>query len=157
KTPAMDITSTDVSRAATRKPVGSALDRLTGFGPRGGFAAIIAALTILFFALGFATPYWRNADMDFMVIYNALLLNAGQPQHFFHHPAYLTFLSVKFWFQGLHALGLLDAWTLEAIPSAADPAAFDAAMTHAVRAARLVSWLTTIGFVAIFAVLIRRI
>ena len=47
-----------------------------------------------------------------MVIYNALVLNDGKPQLFFDHTAYITILSVKLWFQLLHALGLLDAWSL---------------------------------------------
>ena len=92
-----------------------------------------------FFLFGYALIYWRNADMDFMVIYNALVLNDGKPQHFFDHTAYLTILSVKSWFRLLHALGLLDAWTLSAIPPASDAAAFDAAMTHAVRAGRVLA------------------
>jgi hypothetical protein len=136
---------------------GDALERLTRMGPRGGYVTIIAGLAFSFFAFGYATIYWRNADMDFMVIYNALVMNDGKPQHFFDHPAYLTILSVKVWFQLLHALGLLDAYTLPAIPQASNPAAFDAAMTHAVRAARVLAWLTATGFVLIFAVLARRI
>lgn len=134
-----------------------ALDRLTWLGPRRALVAIIAGLALSFFAFGYFAIYWRNADMDFMVIYNAFLLNDGKPQHFFDHPAYLTILSVKAAFQLLHALGLLDAYTLSAIPSARDPAAFDSAMTQAVRAGRLVAWLTATGFVLIFAALMRRI
>ena len=57
-----------------------------------------------------------------MVIYNALVLNDGKPQRFFDHTAYITILSVKFWFRLLHGLGLLDAWTLSAIPPASDVA-----------------------------------
>ena len=62
------------------------------------------------FHVRLAVIFWRNADMDFMVIYSALALNDGKPQLYFDHPAYLTILSVKFWFQLLHGLGLLDAW-----------------------------------------------
>ena len=61
--------------------------------------------------------YWRNADMDFMVIYSALAMNDGKPQQFLDHTAYLTILSVKSWFQLLHDLGLLDACTLPAMPT----------------------------------------
>jgi hypothetical protein len=93
--------------------------------------------------------------MDFMVIYNALALNDGKPQFFFDHTAYISILSVKLWFQLLHALGLLDAWSLSAIPSASDAAAFDAAMTSAVRAGRLLAWLIATGCMLIFAALIR--
>src|SRR6266576_590127 len=119
-----------------------AFDRLTFLGWRWGLAAMVAALAVSFFLYGYALIYWRNADMDFMVIYNALVLNDGKSQLFFDHTAYLTILSVKFWYQLLHALGLLDAYSLSAIPSAANSGAFDAAMTSAVRAGRLLAFLT---------------
>ena len=92
-----------------------------------------------------------------MVVYNALVLNDGKPQRFFDHTAYITILSVKYWFRLLHGLGLLDAWTLSAIPPASNVAAFDAAMTSAVRAGRLLALLTATGCVLIFAGLIRRV
>src|SRR4030088_2308325 len=113
-----------------------AFDRLTWLGWRWGLAAIVGGLEASFFLCGYALIYWRNADMDFMVIYNALVLNDGKPQLFFDHTAYLTILSVKFWFRLLHGLGLLDAYSLATMPSAANTAAFDAAMTSAVRAGR---------------------
>src|ERR1700730_12475814 len=132
-----------------------ALARLTFFGWRSGLAAIVAGLATSFFLFGYALIYWRSADMDFMVIYNALVLNDGKPQQFFDHTAYITILSVRFWFQLLHALGLLDAYALHAIPPTSQAAAFDAAMTSAVRAGRLLAWLIATGCVLIFAVLIR--
>src|SRR6202163_3844854 len=147
--------------AATAKPpqidAKDAFDRLTFLGWRWGLAAIVAGLTASFFLFGYALIYWRNADMDFMVIYNALALNDGKPQLFFDHTAYITILSVKYWFWLLHALGLLDAWSLSAIPPPSDVAGFDAAMTSAVRAGRLLAWLTATGCVLIFAFLIRRV
>src|ERR1700726_3281162 len=118
-----------------------AFDRLTFLGWRWGLAAIVAGLAVSFFLFGYALIYWRNADMDFMVIYNALVLNDGKPQLFFDHTAYLTILSVKFWFRLLHALGLLDAYSLATMPSAANTWAFDAAMTGPVRAGRVLAWL----------------
>jgi len=133
-----------------------AFDRLTSLGWRWGLTAIAAGLTASFFLFGFALVYWRNADMDFMVIYNALVLNDGKPQLFFDHPAYLTILTVKYWFQLLHALGMLDAWSLSAIPSASNAAAFNSAMTSAVRAGRLLALLIATGCVLIFAVLARQ-
>jgi hypothetical protein len=136
-------------------PAKDAFDRLTVLGWRWGLTAIVAGLATSFFLFGYALIYWRNADMDFMVIYNALALNDGKPQLFFDHTAYISILSVKLWFQLLHALGLLDAWSLSAIPSASKPAAFDAAMTSAVRAGRLLAWLIATGCVLIFAALIR--
>ena len=134
-----------------------AFDRLTFLGWRWGLAAITAGLAASFFLFGYALIYWRNADMDFMVIYNALALNDGKPQLFFDHTAYIIILSVKYWFKLLHSLGLLDAWSLSAIPSAANVAAFDAAMTSAVRAGRLLAFLIATGCVLIFAGLVRLI
>src|SRR6202171_3891461 len=132
-----------------------AFDRLTILGWRWGLTAIVAGLAASFFLFGYALIYWRNPDMDFMVIYNALALNDGKPQLFFDHTAYLTILSLKFWFQLLHGLGLLDAWSLSAIPPASDTAAFDAAMTSAVRAGRVLAWLIATASVLVFAALVR--
>jgi hypothetical protein len=132
-----------------------AFDRVTFLGWRKGLAAIVLGLAASFFLFGYALVYWRNADMDFMVVYNALLLNDGKPQQFVDHPAYITIVSVQMWFKLLHGLGMLDTWTLSSMPS--NPAAFDAAMTSAIRAGRLLAWLTATGCVLIFAVLIRLI
>ena len=132
-------------------------DRLTFLGWRWGLTAIVAGLALSFFLFGYAVIYWRNADMDFMVIHSALALNDGKPQYFFDHTAYLTILSTKLWFQFLHALGLFDAWSLSSIPPASDAAAFDAAMTQAVRAGRLLVLLIAAGCVLIFAALMRAV
>jgi hypothetical protein len=132
-----------------------AFDRVTLFDWRTGLMAIVAGLAASFFLFGYALIYWRNADMDLMVIYNALVLNDGKPQQFFDHTAYLTILSLKLWFQLLHALGLLDGYSLSAIPPASSAAAFDAAMTGAVRAGRVLAWLIATGCVLIFAALVR--
>src|ERR1700676_3359697 len=132
-----------------------AFDRLTFLGWRWGLAAIAAGLAVSFFLFGYAVIYWRNADMDFMVIYSALALNDGKPQVFFDHTAYLTILSLKLWFRLLHGLGLLDAWSLSTIPSAANAPAFDAAMTSAVRAGRLLAWLIATRSGLVFAMLVR--
>src|SRR3954452_982611 len=95
-----------------------AFERLTFFGWRTGLTAIVAGLAASVVLFGYGLIYWRNADMDLMVIYNALVLNDANPQLFFAHPAYLTILSLKLWFQLLHAFGLLDTHSLSAIPSA---------------------------------------
>ena len=148
--------STSAATAESQTPATiDAFDRLTPLGWRWGLAAIIAGLAASFFLFGYALIYWRNADMDLVLIYNALALNDGKPQAFFDHPAYLTILSVEFWYRLLHALGLLDAWKLSAIPSAADVPAFDAAMTGAVRAGRLLALLIAAVSVLIFAGLAR--
>lgn len=120
-------------------------------------AVILVGLALSFFLAGYFVIYWRNADMDFMIVYNALVMNDGKPQAFFDHPSYFTILSVKWWFQAMHSLGLLDAWKLSSIPSALNVPAFDAAMTQAVRAGRIVAWLTATIFVIGFAALARRI
>src|SRR6185437_7321401 len=114
-----------------------ALAPLSFLGWRLGLAAIVAGLAASFFFCGYALVYWRHADMDLMVVYNALVLNDGKPQQFFDHTGYLTILSVKAWFEMLHTVGLLDSWSLSTMPPASDPAAFDSAMTGAVRAGRL--------------------
>src|SRR6516225_1642379 len=123
----------------------------------GGLAALGVGLAVSFLLFGYFVIYYRNADMDFMVIYSALAMNAGKPQHFLDHTAYLTILSVKSWFELLHGLGLLDAWSLPAMPPATDAAAFEAAMTHAVRAGRVLAFLIATGCVLIFAWLMRGI
>ena len=146
---------------STAKPpvtgVQDAFARLTFLGWRGGLTAIVGGLGLSFVLFGYAIIYWRNADMDFMVIYNALVMNDGKPQAFFDHTAYLTILTVKSWFALLHDLGLLDAWTLQAIPPATDVAGFDTAMTHAVRAGRVLVFMIAIASVLIFAGLSRLI
>jgi hypothetical protein len=134
-----------------------AFERLTSLGWSQTLAAIVAGLVFSFLLFGYALIYWRNADMDFMVIYSALAMNDGKPQQFLDHTGYLTILSVKSWFQLLHGAGLLDASTLSAIPPASDTSAFDAAMTHAVRAGRVLALLIATGCVLIFAGLARRI
>jgi hypothetical protein len=134
-----------------------AIDWLTFFGRTGGLIAIVGGLAASFFLFGYFVIYWRNADMDFMIVYNALLLNDGKPQEFFDHPSYLTILSVEYWFRILHGLGLLDAYSLSSIPSASNVPAFDAAMTQAVRAGRVLAWLTATASILAFAALIRRV
>jgi hypothetical protein len=147
------VASTSEPKTGTPK---DAFDRQILLDWRWGLTAIVAGLAASFFLFGYALIYWRNADMDFMVIYSALALNDGKPQQFFDHTAYITILSLKLWFQLLHALGLLDAWSLSSIPSSANPAAFEAAMTGAVRAGRLLVFSIATGCVLIFAGLVRR-
>ena len=149
------------TRASTPSPqiraAPDAFERLTFLGWRWGLTAILAGMAVSFLLYGYALIYWRNADMDFMVIYNALVLNDGKPQLFFDHTGYITILSVKTWFELLHRLGLLDPYSLSTIPAASDPGAFDAAMTSAVRAGRVLAFLIATGCVLIFAALLRLI
>ena len=116
----------------------------------------VALLAASFCLAGYFIVYWRHADMDFMVVYNALVLNDGKPQFYFDHPAYFTILLLKVWFWFLHQFGLLDAWKLSAIPSSG-AAAFDDAMTSAVRAGRVLSFLIAVVVLLIFAGLMRRL
>ena len=158
KTAGMDQSPT---RASTTQPqiraAQDAFDRLTFLGWRWGLTAIVAGMAASFLLFGYALIYWRNADMDFMVIYNALVLNDGKPQRFFDHTGYITILSVKVWFELLHSLGLLNSYSLSTIPPASDPAAFDAAMTAAVRVGRVLAFLIATGSVLVFAALLRTI
>src|SRR5271170_862270 len=132
----MDPSQTSAPRPPSRAGF-DALAPLTFLGWRLGLAAIVASLAVSFFLYGYALIYWRNADMDLMVIYNALVLNDGKPQQFFDHTGYLTILSVKAWLEMLHAFGLLNSYSLSSMPPASSSQAFDAAMTSAVRAGRL--------------------
>lgn len=143
--------------AADAREKRDALARLTPFGWRGGLVAILAALAVSFFALSYALVYWRNADQDLVFVYNALLLNDGKPQIYFDHPAYLSILVTSAWFRLLHAVGCLHAYALSAIPPASQADAFAAALTEAIRAARLLALLLGLATVAGFAALIRRI
>jgi hypothetical protein len=147
------------TRASTSQPqiraAQDALDRLTFLGWHWGLTAIVAGMAASFVVFGYALVYWRNADMDLMVIYNALVLNDGKPQLFFDHTGYITILSVKVWFKLLHALGLLGGYSLSAIPPVSDPSAFEAAMTDAVRAGRVLAFLVASGCVLVFAALMR--
>lgn len=150
----MDERSSPVTAAPAHQ---DALDGLTFLGRRGGVVAIVAGLALSFCLFGYAVIYWRNADMDFMVIHSALAMNDGKPQQFFDHTAYLTILSVKYWFRLLHEIGLLDAWSLSTMPPASDARAFDAAMTHAVHAGRILAFLIATGCVLIFLGLMRAV
>ena len=150
----MDELPSPVNTAAARQ---DALDGLTFLGRRGGVVAIIAGLALSFFLFGYAVVYWRSADMDFVVIHSALAMNDGKSQQYFDHTAYLTILMVKYWFKLLHELGLLDAWSLSSMPPASDAAAFDAAMTHAVRAGRVLALLIATGSVLCFLGLMRAV
>ena len=151
----------DPSPISARRPLShagfDALVPLTFLGWWQGLAAIVLSLAVSFFLYGYAVVYWRNADMDFMVIYNALVLNDGKPQQFFDHTGYLTILIVKVWFEILHGLGLLNSYALSSMPPVSNPLGFDAAMTSAVRAGRLVAWLIATASVLVFASLIRAI
>jgi hypothetical protein len=120
----------------------------------GSIALIVAGLALSFFAFGFWWPYWRIADMDFFMVYEAFLFNDCLAQEWFVHPGYLTILLLGGWFRLLHSLGLLDVHALSALPAPAD--AGDA-WTQAVRAGRILSFVLATAFVLAFGALLRRL
>ena len=142
-------------RHSSTTPAPASLNRLTQWGWSRSIVIILAILAVSFFLFGYFAIYWRSADMDFMVVYNAVAMNDGKPQLFFDHPGYFTILSVKAWFQILHGLGLLDAYSLPAFTAATEEPAFGQVMTEAVRAARLAAWLTASLSILVFALLCR--
>ncbi len=150
------VESIDTEALASGSGRSDAFGRLTTFGWRGGLALIVGLLAASFLLAGYFVIYWRNADMDFMVVYSALSLNDGR-YVFFPHPAYLTILSVNLWLQFLHFVGLLDTSSLSVIPSASNVTTFDAAMTSVIRAGRVVAFATAMAFVLVFAALARRL
>jgi hypothetical protein len=131
------------------------LARLTPFSWRGEMLFVCAMMLASFLVAGFWYPYWRIADMDFWVIYNGFLLNAGMAQEFFDHPGYLSILLLSEWMHALHALGLLKIDALTQLPPVADAAAFKAAWTEATRAGRVLSLISAMGFVLAFGALLR--
>lgn len=144
--------------AAEERPTSSlpnALSRLVPFAWRGELLLIYGGMVASFVVAGFWYPYWRVADMDFWIVYNAFLLNAGLPQEYFDHPGYLSILLLSEWLRGLHALGLLKVAAFSTLPPLSEAAAFNQAWTAATQAARVLSLLIAIGFVLTFAALLR--
>ncbi len=122
----------------------------------GSLALIFVFFVALFFAFGFWWPYWRAADMDTWMVYEAFLLDDGLQQTYFAHPGFLTILLLSFWFKLLHAGGMLPAHALSELPPVSDVAGSAAAWLRATQAARLLSLVYAIVFVAGFAVLLKR-
>ncbi|MFL5071512.1 MAG: hypothetical protein ACJ8D9_18185 [Xanthobacteraceae bacterium] len=127
------------------------------FGWTGTIVAAMAAIVVSFFLFGYWYPYWRRADMDFMMVYQGFLLNDGRPQDFFDHPGHLNVLLTDVWFRLLHGIGALKVIALSDIPPAADSVNFELVWTAAVRAGRLLSLVLVLCFVGVFAALLRRL
>jgi hypothetical protein len=127
------------------------------FGWTGTVLLCLAAIVLSFFAAGYFNPYWRRADMDYMMVYQVFLLNDGRPQSYFDHPGYLKIVLLDLWSRLFHWLGVLDAIALSDVPPASDVAGFERAWTAAVRTGRLLSLTLMLSFVAAFALLIRRL
>lgn len=130
-------------------------DRLVLLNWRGELLAICAAMLVSFLAAGFWYPYWRVADMDFWIVYNAFLLNAHLPQEYFDHPGYLSILLLSEWLNALHWLGLIKVQALSALPPVTDMADFTRAWTAATRAGRVLSLIYAVSFVLAFSYLLR--
>jgi hypothetical protein len=131
------------------------LDRLVLFSWRNELLLICAGMLASFLIAGFWFPYWRVADMDFFVVYNAFLLNTPLPQEFFDHPGYLSILLLSYWLRALHAIGLVQVQAFSAVPPLSDAAGFADAWTQATRAGRVLSLIYATTFVLAFSYLLR--
>lgn len=134
---------------------GQPFEQLILFSWRGELLAICGAMLVSFLVAGFWYPYWRVADMDFWIVYNAFLLNAHLPQEYFDHPGYLTILFLSEWLRGLHWLGLVKVISLNALPPVSHMADFTEAWTAATRAGRVLSLIYAMTFVVAFSYLLR--
>jgi hypothetical protein len=133
----------------------SPFDRLVLFSWRNELLLICAGMLVSFLVAGFWFPYWRVADMDFFVVYNAFLLNTPLPQEFFDHPGYLSILLLSYWLRALHAIGLVHVQAFSAVPPLRDAAGFAEAWTQATRAGRVLSLIDAMAFVLAFSCLLR--
>ena len=133
----------------------SPFDRLVLFSWRNELLRICSGMMLSFLLAGFWFPYWRVADMDFFVVYNAFLLNTPLPQEFFDHPGYLSILLLSYWLRALHALGLVQVHAFSAVPALSDAAGFADAWTRATRAGRVLSLIYAMGDVLAFSYLLR--
>lgn len=116
---------------------------------------ICAGMLASFLIAGFWYPYWRIADMDFMTVYNAFLLNDHLPQEYFDHPGYLSILLLAYWLQALHSVGILHVQSLSAVPPFSDAAASTDAWLQATQAGRVLSLIFALVFVLAFSYLLR--
>ena len=74
------MTDLSATHAGWLRPRSTApLDRLVLFSWRNELLLICACMLLSFLVAGFWYPYWRVADMDFFVVYNAFLLNTPLP------------------------------------------------------------------------------
>jgi hypothetical protein len=113
-------------------------------------------MTISVLLIGFRMPYWKVADQDMVLAYQALLFNDGKAQEYFDHTGYLNDLAIAGWYQLLHWLGVLPAHALSALPPPDDAAAYDHAWQNLIAAGRVLSLILGAGFVWLFATLTRR-
>ena len=131
------------------------LGRFTPLGWTRGLLAILAGLIVSFFLFGFFNPYWRVADQDILLIFDAFLQNDGLPRQIDFHPAHLIVAMLSATYRALHGLGLLETYSLSTMPLASDVAAFTRSWTSAVQIARLLCLLIVLAYVTAFAFLLR--
>src|SRR4029078_1676147 len=131
------------------------LGRFTPLGWTRGLLAILAGLIVSFFLFGFFNPYWRVADQDLLLIFDAFLQNDGLPRQIDFHPAHLIVAVLSATYRALHGLGLLETYSLSTMPLASDVAAFTRSWTIAVQIARLLCLLIVLAYVTAFAFLLR--
>jgi hypothetical protein len=131
------------------------LGRFTPLGWTQGLLAILAGLIASFFLFGFFSPYWRVADQDILLIFDAFLQNDGLPRQVDFHPVHLIVAMLSATYRALHSLGLLETYSLSTMPLASDVAAFTRSWTSAVQIARLLCLLIVLAYVTAFAFLLR--
>ena len=131
------------------------LDRLTPLGWTHGLLAILAGLTVSFFLFGFFSPYWRIADQDILLVFDAFLQNDGLPRQIDFHPAHLIVSMLSATYRALHGIGLLETYSLSTVPLASDVGAFTRSWTSAVQIARLLCLLIVLAYVTMFGFLLR--
>src|SRR5665213_638289 len=115
-----------VSAGPSAAPV-NGIYRLVPFGWATEILAILAGLVVSFFLFGYFNPYWRIADQDILLIYDALFQNQGVPREVVYHPAHLSVLALGAVFRLLHGLGILQVDSLSTLPPASDANAYNAA------------------------------
>ena len=130
-------------------------DRLVKFNLAGQFIVIYAGMIASFLIAGFWYPWWRVADMDFVIVYNALLLNDHLPQEYFDHPGYLPILLLSYWLRALRGIGLIRIDSFSGLPPTTDFSAFNAVLMPLTQAGRVLSLLLAMGLVAAFTFLLR--
>src|SRR5512144_42292 len=131
------------------------LGRFTPLGWTRGLLVILAGLVVSFFLFGFFNPYWRVADQDILLVFDAFLQNDGLPRQIDFHPAHLIVAMLSATYRSLHGLGLLETYSLSTMPLASDVAAFTRSWTIAVQIARLLCLLIVLAYVTAFAFLLR--
>ncbi len=129
---------------------------LTPFGWTGGLLVTLGGLIVSFFLSGFWMPYWRIADQDIILLYDAFLQNSGLTREIAISPAHLSVTLLGWTLRALHSFGLAVSYSIATVPPASDPVAFTHGWTVNVRVVRLFSLATVLAYVTAFAFLLRR-